>query len=77
MTCRCNCLSPFRWAEFPQSSIFTGRAFTSDDSGTASRAVQAFEDKTGRSRGTVFGISKKSDEKSEEFQRQIAMRRAA
>jgi hypothetical protein len=74
MTC------PFHWREETRLSIFaTDKAFTPNVNGesqsqTATRAVQDFEEKTGRSRGTVFGISKASDKASEEFQRRVHQR---
>lgn len=39
----------------------------------AARAVNRHERETGRSRGTIFGLSRASDKVAEEFQRQIAL----
>lgn len=78
-----NSLSAFHWRDDPRPSIFmSSRTFVANVNGksasqTASQAVQRHEEETGRSRGTVFGISAKSDKAAEEFQRRIGARRRA
>lgn len=68
--------SAFAWLVNPRPSIFSGlRSFAVDDSGNASRAVQRFEEETGRSRGTIYGISEASDKAAAEFQDRIAVRK--
>jgi hypothetical protein len=58
-------------------SIFMGtRTFMANANGesvsqTAARAVHQFEQDTGRSRGTVYGISAKSEKLAEEFQHRV------
>lgn len=73
MTCRCCMHSPFRFAEFPRPSIFardsafTYGASTGQTMGQiASRSVTAFEEKTGRSLGTIGGINDRSDRETAE-----------
>jgi hypothetical protein len=76
-----NALSAFHWKDDPRPSIFaTDRAFVANASGqttsqTASKAVQAFEQKHGRSQGTVHGISSAADRATMEFRRLAGERR--
>lgn len=76
-----NALSAFHWRDFPRPSIFlTDRAFVANASGettsqAASKAVQAFEQKHGRSQGTVHGISSAADRATMEFRRLAGERR--
>lgn len=71
MTCRCPSMSPFLYAAHPRPSIFSSDgAFTPRSNGkttsqTASEAVTAFMDRTGRSPGTMYGISAAADARSE------------
>jgi hypothetical protein len=70
----------FHWREEIRPSIFaTDRAFVPNQNGesasqVASRAVQEHEQRTGRSRGTVYGISKASDAAAEEFNHRVHLR---
>jgi hypothetical protein len=69
VTCTCNCLSPFRWASFPRDSIFldSPKQFTlgasqgKSASQIASETVQKITQRTGRSPGSIPGISAKGD----------------
>jgi hypothetical protein len=76
-----NALSAFHWKDDPRPSVFaTDRAFVANASGqttsqTASKAVQAFEQKHGRSQGTVYGVSAAADRATAEFQDRIAQRK--
>lgn len=63
----------FCWDDGTPSIFMASRTFVANVNGesasqTAARAVQQFEATTGRSRGTVYGISRKSDAASEQFQ---------
>jgi hypothetical protein len=60
---------------FMAHRTFVANANGESQSQTATRAVQKFERQTGKSRGTVYGISKKSDAAAEEFQHRIAERK--
>lgn len=73
MTCRCCRLSPFRWAEFPAPSMFSQDAHFFKGAGTGktmntlqTEAVTRFEQKNGRSAGTIRGLSDKGDAQIEE-----------
>jgi hypothetical protein len=66
-------LSPFRWREFPRPSIFatdstftTGARMGKTLSHTSSAAVSRHIERTGRSPGTLMGISPKADKQAEE-----------
>jgi hypothetical protein len=66
-------LSPFRWREFPRPSVFvsdplftTGARMGKTLSHTSSAAVTRHIEKTGRSPGTLRGISPKADKQAEE-----------
>jgi hypothetical protein len=56
-------------------SAFVANASGQTTSQTASKAVQAFEQKHGRSQGTVHGISSAADRATMEFRRLAGERR--
>jgi hypothetical protein len=62
------CTSPFRWAEYPRPSIFasdttfTGSKRTGKTaSQTSTEAADRYVQRTGRSAGSIPGISTKGD----------------
>jgi hypothetical protein len=68
-----SCLSPFRWRDFPRPSIFatdstftTGARMGKTLSHTSSEAVSRHIERTGRSPGTLMGISPNADRQAEE-----------
>jgi hypothetical protein len=63
-----SCLSPFRWAEFPRPSIFaTDKAFTGNalngktQSQVSSETVTRLTEESGRSPGSISGLSDRGD----------------
>lgn len=70
----------FNWKKDPRPSVFAADArFVANKHGksvsqTASESQQEYEAKNGKSRGTVYGISKKSDEAAEEFTRRTQVK---
>ena len=54
-----------------------GREGGESRSALASKAVREYEETTGRSRGTVMGISSAADRATEEFRAKAALRKAA
>jgi hypothetical protein len=81
MTCTCGVLSPFHWRFDKSPTVFAAdRSFTPNVHGesqsqTSARSVQEFEKKTGRSRGSITGISQKSDKAIDESRDLMAKRR--
>ena len=82
MNCSCSNLSPFRWQHDRQPSQFSSdpKFCTGAKSGrTMSQITSEMADKhvakTGRSLGTVYGISKAADARSEASE--LARRRKA
>jgi hypothetical protein len=72
----------FAWMTGEPSIFSRSRAFMVFETGrgaseAASVAVREHEERTGRSPGTLMGLSKSSDEKSEEFTRRLMASRKA
>ena len=73
MTCSCRRhLSPFHWDSYPRQSIFLqdpafARAASSGrtPSQIATEAVDAVAIRTGRSSGSIFGLSDAADKRAE------------
>ena len=70
--CRCNFRSPFLWATYPQSSMFASDPKFAKGAGTGltmnaiqSQAMTRFEEREGRSAGTIYGISDKADKQAD------------
>jgi hypothetical protein len=69
MTCSCcRQLSPFHYAEYPQDSIFMGSSLFYKGARTGSTmsalqtaAVERYAARTGRSAGSIMGISDRGD----------------
>lgn len=71
MNCTCSFHSPFRWAAFPRGSIFAtdphfakGAASGKTMGAIQSEAMARYEDREGRSAGTIYGISDKADKQA-------------
>jgi hypothetical protein len=85
MRCACSPLSPFLWRHHKRPSIFLDegeRGFAADINGNsrsqvATASAVRFEKKTGRSMGTIGGISSAGDSKTEELNAHRARRRKA
>lgn len=72
----------FAWITGEPTAFSSDRGFAANRNGEstsqcATRTTLQHEIATGRSRGTVFGISKASDEAAEEFQHRIGQRNRA
>jgi hypothetical protein len=83
MNCTCNCLSPFKWASYPRDSIFMGSSlfYKGASSGTTmsalqTAAVERYAARTGRSAGSIHGISDRGDAHIEQSNYRRARRAA-
>jgi hypothetical protein len=84
MSCACTCLSPFHYAEHPGDSIFMadpafykGARTGATMSALQTAAVERYARRTGRSAGSISGISAKGDFHIEESNHRRAKGRAS